>query len=113
MLSGIDSSFIDTAKDHLACCGLQHARDNHIDVLADKPPGIVDNYHGAVIEVGYTLIVFLPFFKDKNAHCFARQYYWFERIGKLIDIEDLDPAQVSNFVQIEIVGHNRRLKLLP
>src|SRR5690606_37630851 len=73
------------------------------DVLADIFSRTIDDDHGTVVEISDTLPIFLAFFQDVNVHLFTWQYYRFDGIRELINIEHRHPLQLSHFVQIEIV----------
>src|SRR6476660_7723563 len=64
--------FPETAEDHLAGGGLQHAGHGDVGVLADQPARIIHYHHRAVVEISHTLVVFLALFQDEYAHRFAR-----------------------------------------
>src|SRR5262249_23558352 len=78
---------------------------------ADQAPRIIHYNHRPVVEVGYPLVIFLAFFEDEDLHDFARQHDGLERIGQFVDVEHLDAAQVGDFVEVEIVGHDGRVEL--
>src|SRR5262249_53566464 len=98
------TTFVELAKDHFARGGLQYRGDRDVDVLADHLARVVDYDHGAVIEIGNTLVVLLAFLRDKDAHDFARQPNGLQGISKLVDVQDRDALKLRNLVQVEVVG---------
>ena len=62
------------------------------------------DHHRAVVEVGDALVVFLAFLEDEHVHDLARQHDRLERVGQLVDVQDLDAAELGDLVQIEVVG---------
>src|SRR5262249_56692623 len=72
----------------------------------DQASGVVDHDHGPIVQVGDPLVVFLPFFDHEDLHELAGEDDRLERIGQLVDVEDLHAAQLRHFVQIEVVGHD-------
>src|SRR5215204_4227698 len=100
----------ESSEDHLPGRGLQHARHDHVDGLADHLARIIHDDHRPVVEIGDALVVFLPFLEDEYLHDLARQHDRLERIGELVDIQHLDAAQLRNFVQVEIVGDDLALQ---
>src|ERR1051325_3257271 len=110
-VSAVFRFFPETAEDHLTGSGLQHAGDCDIGVLADQPARIINHHHRSIIEIGHALIVFLAFLQDENPHRLAWEYDRLERICQLINIEYADPAQLGDFVQVEIVGDDHRVEL--
>src|SRR5205823_10089943 len=71
---------------------------------ADELPRIVYHDHRPVIQIGDTLVVFFAFFEDKDAHGLARQHNGLERVGKLVDVQNLYALKLGNFVEVEIIG---------
>src|SRR5512134_1105181 len=85
--------FLQAGEDHAAGCGLEHAGDHHIDVLADIAPGIVHDDHRAVVEVGHALARFLSFFQHEDTDGFAGQHDRTQGIAEFVDIEHTDTLQ--------------------
>ena len=98
------------SKDHLARCGLQNAGYRRVDRLSDHLSRIVNNDHCPVIQVSDALIEFLAFFQNEHLHRFPGQVNGLERVGKLVDIEDLDAAKLRDLVQIEIIRYDLRFE---
>src|SRR4051812_19122475 len=98
-------------KDHFTRGSLKDTCHGRVHSFADHLACVVHHNHGAVIEVGDSLIEFLAFFQDKNLHAFTRQIDRLEGIGELINVEDLDTAKLCDFIQIEIVGDDLCFKL--
>src|SRR5581483_9257642 len=65
---------------------------------------IVDDYHRTVIQVSHTLVVLFAFLQDEHPHRLPRQHDRFQSVRQLVDIQHLDPAQLGNLIQVEIVG---------
>src|SRR5204862_4955331 len=62
------------------------------------------------VEVSHTLVVFLAFLQDEDLHDLARQHDRLERVGELVDVEDVDAAQLRDLVQVEVIGDDFPLK---
>src|SRR5262249_24421267 len=75
-----------------------------VDGLADHAARVVDDHHRAVVEIRNALVVFLPFLQDEHLHDLAGQHDRLERVGELVDVKDVDAAQLRDLVQIEVVG---------
>src|SRR5579871_4991206 len=103
VMNGVDA-VIKPAENHFTRCGLQDASDRNIDGAGNHFLRVVHHHHGAVVQVSDTLVVLLAFFQNKDAHDLARKYNGFERIGKLVDVQDFNAVKLRDFVQIEIVG---------
>src|SRR4029077_12634727 len=103
-LPGISGAFVPFSENHLPCGGLQNGCHRHIDGLADHFARVVDDHHGAVIQVGYALVVFLAFLEDEDAHGFAGQHDRLQRVRELVDIQYLHALQLRHLVQVEVVG---------
>src|SRR5580692_8421467 len=99
-----EGAFVPLAEDHFSCCRLQHRRDRYVDGFADHFPCVVHDHHGAVIEIGDTLVVFLTFFEDEDLHDLAGQHDGLERVRQLVNVQYFDALQLRDFVQIEVVG---------
>src|ERR1019366_599922 len=100
------------AEDHLAGRGLEHAGHRDIDGLGDQLFGVVHHDHGAVIQVSDALVILLAFLEDEDPHGLAGQHDGFQRVGQLVDIEDLDAVKLGHLVQIEIVGDDLAIEHL-
>ena len=98
------AAIVELAEDHLAGGGLQHRRHRDVDVLADHLARVVDDHHGAVVEISDALVVFLAFFQDEDLHDLAGQHDGLERIRQLIDVQHLDALQLRDLIQVEVVG---------
>src|SRR5581483_3729138 len=75
----------------------------------DHFPRVVHHHHGAIIQIGDALVVFLAFFQDEHFHDFARQHDWFKRVRQLIDVQHRDPLKLRNLVQVEVVSDDLAL----
>src|SRR3989442_186013 len=103
------SPFLVLAEDHLPGGGLQDAGDGNVDRLRNHLFGVVHHHHGAVIEVGDPLVIFLAFLEDEDPHDLTRQNDGLERVGELIDVQNREPLELRDLVQVEIVGDDFRL----
>src|SRR5580693_5149245 len=97
-------AFVPFAENHFPRCRLQHGCDRDVDSFADHFPCVVHDHHGAVIEIGDTLVVFLTFFEDEDLHDLAGQHDGLERVRQLVNVQYFDALQLRDFVQIEVVG---------
>src|ERR1022692_2112832 len=95
---------VEFAEYHLAGGSLQHAGDGDIDGFGNHLLGVVHHHHGAVVQVGDSLVILLAFLEDEDAHEFAGQHDGLERVGQLIDVEHFHAVQLGHFVEVEIVG---------
>ena len=112
MMNDFAAPLFVTSKDHLARRCLQNAGYRRVDRLADHLSRIVDNDHRPVIQVGDALIEFLAFLQNEHLHRFTGQVNGLQRVGKFVDIEDLDAAKLRDLVQIEIVRDDLRFEFL-
>src|SRR5581483_1957065 len=83
---------------------LQHAGYGDVHGAADHAPCVIHHHHGAVIEIADTLVVLLAFFQNHHVHALARQHNGLQRVREVVDVEHFDVMQVSDLVQIEVVG---------
>src|ERR1035441_3161007 len=105
-LPRVGGALIPFAEDHFARRRLQHGCDRNVDGLANHLAGVVDDHHGAVIQIGDALVVFLAFLQDEDAHGFAGEHDRLQRIGQFVDVQHLDSLQLCHLVQVEVVGDN-------
>src|SRR5262245_46975380 len=101
----------DASEDHFARRGLQDASYDHIDIFTDKSARVVDHDHRAVVQIGHALVVLFAFLENEDPHYLAGQHDGLERVGQLVDVEHFDAAQVGDLIEIEVVGHDRRVEL--
>src|ERR1700730_14502522 len=95
---------VKAAENHFAGGGLKNASDGNVDGARDHLLGVVDHHHGAGVQISDALVVLFAFFQNKDAHSFTGEYNRLQRIGQLIDVQDVDAVQLRHFIQIEIVG---------
>src|SRR5215510_12723976 len=101
----------DASEDHFARRGLQDAGYDHIDIFTDKAARVVDHDHRAVVQIGHALVVLFAFLENEDPHYLAGQHDGLERVGQLVDVKHFDAAQVGDLIEIEVVGHDRRVEL--
>ena len=106
-------ALVELAENHLPGGGLQHASHGDVDGLRNHLLGVVHHHHGAVVQVSHALVVLLALLQDEDAHRFARQHDRLQRIGQLVDVQDLDAVQLGHLVQVEIVGDDLAIVDLP
>ena len=85
---------------------MQDGGHGNVDGLADHLAGVVDDHHGAVIEIGDALVVFFSFFQNEDAHDLAGQNDGLKRVGQFVDVEHGHALQLGDFVEIEVVGED-------
>src|SRR5207244_10485612 len=66
------NAIVESAKYHLTGSGLQYAGDRDIDGSRNQFLGVVDHYHGSVIEVRDALVILFAFLQNEDAHGLAR-----------------------------------------
>src|SRR5262249_30096785 len=99
------------AEYHLTGRGLQNTGNRDVHVFTYHSTRIVHDDHRTVVEVGHSLIVLLPLLQNEHLHYLTGQHNRFERIGQLVDIQDRHSSELSNLVQVEIVGYDLTLEL--
>src|SRR5215831_17875879 len=88
---------LEPGEDHAAGRGLQHRGDGGGDRLADVAFAVVDDHHGAVVEIGHALTNLLALLHDVDVHDLAGQDDRLEGVGQLVDVEHGDPGELSDF----------------
>ena len=106
---GTRGRIVEPAKDHLAAGGLEDAGDGDFDGTTDGASSMIDDDHGAVIEIADTLVVLLALFQDHDLHFFARQKDGAKSVGKIVDVEHLDVVNLGDFVEVEVIGDDARI----
>ena len=91
---------------------MQHRGDDHADRLIDIAPSVLDHDHGAVIEVGDTLILLLPLLDDLHVHLLAGNDDRLERVREVVEVEDADAFELGDAIEVVVVGHDREASLL-
>src|SRR5205809_880205 len=95
-----------TREDHPASRRLQHAGDDDVGRLTEIATAVVDDHHGAVVEIGDTLPGFLPLAHHLHAHRLAGQDHGLERVGQLVDVEHGHAAELRHLVEVVVVGEH-------
>ena len=73
---------------------------------------VFDNNHGAVVEISDALTGLLAVFDDLNAHCLAGDNHGLDGVRQVVDVQNFDAAQLSDFVQIKVVRDNLAAEFL-
>src|SRR5579871_3899780 len=68
-------AIVKAAENHLSRGGLQNASHSDVDGFRNHLARIIHDDHGAVVQIGDTLVVLLAFFQDENAHRLARKHH--------------------------------------
>src|SRR5579872_1585173 len=76
------NAIVEAPENHFASSGLQNAGHRDVNRSGDHFFRVVHYYHRAVVEIGYALVIFLPFLEDKDAHHLAGEYDWLQGVGK-------------------------------
>src|SRR5205814_9826756 len=92
---------------HAAGGRLQHARDDHFQRFVDVAAAILDDNHGAVVQVSYTLASFAAFLDDTHLHSLAGQHHGLDHVGQFVDVEHPHALQRRDLVQLIVVGDDR------
>src|SRR5438270_4328917 len=100
------------SEDHAARRRLQHRGDDHADRLIDIAPAVLDHDHGAVIEVGNPLVLLLPLLDALHVHLLAGDDDRLERVGEIVEVEDADPFELRDAIEVVVVRHDREAPLL-
>src|SRR2546422_7786451 len=95
-----------TREDHPASRRLQHAGDDDVGRLTEIATAVIDDHHGAVVEIGDALPGFLPLAHHLHAHRLAGQDHGLERVGQLVDIEHGHAAELRHLVEVVVVGEH-------
>src|ERR1700687_1364953 len=108
-LTRVSGAFVPLAENHFSSSRLQHRRNRDVDRLANHFPSVVHHDHGAVIQIGDALVVFLAFLQNEDAHSLAREHNGLQGIRQFVDIQDFDSLELCDFVQVEVVGDDLAL----
>src|SRR6202158_4337119 len=94
-------------EDHPPGCRLQHGGHDHPDRLVHIAAAVLDHDHGAVIEVGDSLVLLLPFLDHLDVHFLAGDDHRLERVRQVVQVEDAYAFELRHPVEGVIVGHDR------
>src|SRR6185503_14334652 len=106
------NAIVKAPEDHFAGGGLQHAGNGDVDGLRDQPARVVHDNHGAVIEIGDTLVVLFAFLEDEDTHRLAGQNDRLQCVRQLVNVQHLNSMKLCDFVQVEVVRHQLARELL-
>src|SRR2546423_4627201 len=93
-------------EDHPAGGRLQHGRDDHANGLVHVAPAVLDDDHGAVVEVGHPLILLFAFFDHLDVHLFPRDDDWLQCVGQVVEVEDPNSLELRDPVEVVVIGHD-------
>ena len=88
---------------------MKHRGHRDIDSFANHLARVVYDYHGAIVEIGDSLVIFLPFLQDEDSHGLAGKHDRLQGIGQFVDVQDFDALKLRDFVQIEVIGDDLAL----
>ena len=83
-----------------------------MDRLADEPPPVFDHDHGAVVKVADALADLLASIDHLDLELLARDEARLDRVGQLVDVQDVDVLDLRNLVEVEIGGQQVGVQLL-
>src|SRR5262249_16697937 len=97
---------LDPAEDHPARRRLEHAGDRQVDLMTDGRTPLLHDQHRAIVEVANPLADLVPGLDDAHAQRLAWESHRLHRVGQLIEVNDFDSLQLSNLVEVEVIGHH-------
>ena len=97
---------VDPAEDHPPRRGLEHAGDGDGHFLAHVGAALLDHHHGAVLEIADPLAHLVARLDDAHVQRFSGQGDRLEGVGDLVQVDDLDPLQLGDLVQVVVIGHH-------
>jgi len=102
------------AENHFSRRRLEHTRYGNICVLTDQPARIVDDYHSSVIQISKHLdCIPCPLFKMKTRIASPGRTTGFRAFASSLILSTANTPKLGDFVQIEIVGDDNGIELLP
>ena len=97
---------------------MQRSRNRYDRSFSDVISAVFDDDHRSVFEITHALTALLSLLENGKRYFFAGNGYGLYGVGKLVEIQDFDFLDRSDFVEIEIDGNydalelNRKLKEL-
>lgn len=96
-------------EEELAGRGLVDFGDDDGHILPHEEPRTINDNHGPVGEVPYSLLPLLSLVGDFEGEILTRDDGHFEGLGQIIDIEHFDALGAGVLGQVKIHGHKFRL----
>ena len=94
-------------EDHPAGDGLEDPRHRHVEVLVDVPDPALDDDHRPVVEEADALAGLLALLDDPDPQLLAGQDGGLDGIRERVDVEDADPLELGDAVEVEVVRQDR------
>src|SRR5487761_120971 len=93
-------------KDHAPRGRLDHRGDDGRDRLVQQAPAVLDDDHRAVVQAAHALAGLLTFPRHRDDDLLAGNRHRPHRVSQLVEVQDGDPFQTRDAVQVEVVGHD-------
>src|SRR5712691_2330911 len=93
-------------EDHSPRRGLDHGRHHSGDGLVHQAPPVLDDDHRTVVKAAHTLTRLLALARDHDHDFLARDRDRPHRLRQLIQVEDRDPFEARDSIEVEVVRHD-------
>ena len=102
---------MEVGEDDDAGAGLEEAQDFDGHLLANEGLGLVDDNHGAVVEVADALALVLALAHDAEGKDFAGQDDRLEDAGQLVEVEMGDGLEFGDFAEVVEAARRKSIEV--
>src|SRR5262245_46398667 len=99
-------------EDHAPGAGLQDTLDDNVGFFADHRAAIFANHHRSVVEITDALPRGLSRLDDLDRQPLSGKVAGFERIGQVVEVDDINALDAGDLVEVEVVGDDAPAQLL-
>lgn len=103
---------VDPSKDHPPRAGLEHAGHGESDHFSQMLLSVLRHDHRAVVKVTDPLPWLLASLEDLDHQRLARQHDGLQGIREVVQVDDLNPLEPGDLVQVVIVGDHPAAEVL-
>src|SRR5262249_21226958 len=103
---GLTGNRINPTKDHSTCARLKDTGDCQFERFAKVIGSLLGNYHGSVVEVTDALTLLFTALEQFDREALARKDDGLHGVCEIVEVDDLDPLQPSNFIEVIVIGND-------
>ena len=97
---------VDPTEDHSPGAGLKHAGDSQFERFTEVIGSLLGDDHGSVVQVADPLPLLLTALEQLDRQALTGKNDRLHGVGKVVQVDDFDPLQPSDLVEVIVVGHD-------